>query len=262
MKGEKGELVDMDRTADIKPRFEAVREKKLFQFFMTREKIILRAGSLYPGRLRFKHHITASESDPARVWALYDALVDSSVLHPVHNDIKIAPFGEMSDCWIHVRWKGWDRQGSSGTSARPEHSAETENMPEEYERLRMMLQVLEAIRDRTEAVREQGRRLSYRMNSVPYEQRRDMSGFQRELAEFERQVNEILRGTVQELLPFCLWQHRGLLPLPFRLITIRNYSQSPYSPVKLSPSEARRLAHYIKIWLTFKSSERSMFEYA
>ncbi len=245
-----------------RPCFEAVREKKLLQFFMSRQRIMLKAGRLYPGRLRFKHHITASETDTGRVWTLYDALVDSSVLHPVHNDIKIAPFGEMSDCWIHIRWTGWDRHGSSGTITGPEWSADTDSLPEEYSKIRLMLQVLEAIQGRAEGVREKGRKLLYRMNSVPYDQRRDMTGFHHEISAFERSFNEILRGAVQELLPFCQWQHRGLLPLPFRLITIRDYSKSPYSPVKLSPSEARRLAHYIKIWLTLKSSDRSMFENA
>ena len=243
----------------LKPHFEAVREKKLFQFFMTREKIILKAGRLRSGRLRFNQHITASESDLGRVWSLYDALVDTSVLHPLHNDIKIAPFGEMSECWIHVRWIGWDRPGTSKSAVRPESPAHSDDQPEEYARIRMMLQVLDAVQGKAEHVKTEGARLLYRLNSVPYDQRRDLSGFAHEISAFERRFNEILQGTVQELLPFSVWKHRGLMPLPFRLITIRSYDQTPYSPIKLSPSEARRLAHYIKIWLTHNSTAQRIF---
>ena len=244
---------------NIKPCFEAVREKKLFQCFITPERVILKAGKLLSGRLRFKHHITASERDLGRVWSLYDALVDSSVLHPLHNDIKIAPFGEMSDCWIHIRWIGWDRPGTSKTVVRPEKSGQDYNQPEVYTRLRMMLQVLESVKALTENVKKEGTGLLYRLNSVPYSQRSDLSGFAHEFAAFERRFNEILQGTVQELLPFSLWQHRGLMPLPFRLITIRDYNQSPYSPVKLSPSEARRLAHFLKIWIDYRSRDERFF---
>jgi len=226
---------------------------------MTPERIILKSGKLLSGRLRFKHHITASEQDLGRIWSLYDALVDSSVLHPVHNDIKIAPFGEMSECWIHVRWIGWDRPGTSKTAVSPEKSGQDHGQPEEYTRLRMMLQVLESVESFTENVRTQGARLLYRLNSVPYSQRGDLSCFAHDLAAFERRFNEVLQATVQELLPFSLWQHRGLMPLPFRLITIRNYDQSPYSPVKLSPSEARRLAHYLKIWIDHRSRDERFF---
>ncbi len=244
---------------NIKPSFEAVREKKLFQFFMTPEKIILKAGSLLSGRLRFRHHITASETDLGRVWSLYDALVDSSVLHPLHNDIRIAPFGEMSDCWIHIRWIGWDRPGSSRTSVHPDRSGAGDDLPEEYARIRMMLQVLGSVQGKAEDVKTEGVRLQYKLNSIPYSQRSDLSGFAHEISAFERKFNEILQCTVQELLPFSVWQHRGLLPLPFRLITIRDYGQTPYSPVKLSPSEARRLAHYLKIWITHNSTDERFF---
>ncbi len=245
----------------LKPRFEAVREKKLFQFFMTRERVILKAGKLMSARLRFgKHCITASETDPGRVWALYDALVDSSVLHPLHNDIKIAPFGEMSECWIHIRWIGWDRPGTSKTSVHPERSGNGEDLPEEYARLRMMLQVLESVQGKAEDVKTEGVRLQYKLNSIPYSQRSDLSGFAHEISAFERKFNEILQGTVQELLPFSVWRHRGLMPLPFRLITIRTYDQTPYCPIKLSPSEARRLAHYIKIWLTCSTTKQRIFQ--
>ena len=242
---------------DIKPHFEAVREKKLFQFFMTRERIILKAGKLLSGRLRFCQHVTASETDPGRVWALYDALVDSSVLHPLHNDIKIAPFGEMSDCWIHVRWVGWDRPGTKKTTVSPEKTS-YETLPTEYARLQAMLEVLSSIQGKALAVKEEGKRIAYKLHSIPYSQRNDLSGMARELSEFERKFNLILQGTIQELLPFSVWKHRGLMPLPFRLITIRSYGLKSYSPIKLSPSEARRLAHYIKVWLN--STERRIFK--
>jgi len=243
----------------LKPHFEAVREKKLFQFFMTRGRIILKAGKLLSGRLRFQHHITASETDPGRIWALYDALVDSSVLHPLHNDIKIAPFGEMSDCWIHIRWIGWDRPGTSKTRISPEKT-EADALPPDYARIHAMLEVLSSIEGKAADAREDGRRLYYKLNSIPYARRKDISGFAHEIAAFERKFNKILQATVQELLPFSVWKHRGLMPLPFRLITTRGYDRTPYSPVKLSPSEARRLAHYIKIWLTHNTTGQRVFQ--
>ncbi len=250
----------LNHESGIKPHFEAVREKKLFQFFMTRERIILKAGKLLSGRLRFSQHITASETDLGRVWALYDALVDSSVLHPLHNDIKIAPFGEMSDCWIHVRWVGWDRPGMKKTTVSPEKTSDHDALPPEYARLSTMLEVLSSIQEKVGAVRDEGRRLSYKLHSIPYSRRHDLSGVAHELSGFERKFNLILQGTIQELLPFSVWKHRGLMPLPFRLITIRSYGMKSYSPVKLSPSESRRLAHYIKIWLTFRSTEQRIFQ--
>jgi len=166
--------------------------------------------------------IRLRETDPIRLWDLADALSCPEILHPVHKDVRISPFGDDSKFWVQIRWEGW-------------HENEL-NLPE-YSRpeLAELLVMLNSLEKRAKDLKDKGARLL---------RRHGKNGPGQASEDFYRKAAQLLVDVFSEIMPVNPWVLRGFLPTPFRRLTIGRFKNNDYLSIRLSPSEARRLAKF------------------
>ena len=177
------------------------------------------------GGREIKVHLSTVQTDTIQMWELIDALTQPDVLHPIYRDIRISPFGDEGKLYLHVKWEAW-------------HSDET--LPELMDSdpdMRELYVSLSNLIDRAERIRKE---IEEKIRNR--EQIADDTRF-----ELVRKTLRIMADVLTEILPESPWRLRGLIGAPFRKLTLGKFNTDQYVSIRLSPSEARRLARMVKI---------------
>jgi hypothetical protein len=169
------------------------------------------------------------ESSVVRMWDLIDALTQPDVLHPIYRDIKISPFGDEADMWLHIKWEGW-------------HADEIRRLDLEPD-VKELLGVLSHIEERAQRIRDELTRAL---------ENGDLS--ENTKGEFMRKTALLLTDCIAQLLPENPYPARGLLATPFRKLTLGRFNTAQSISIRLSPGEARRLARVVEIVARNKTS--------
>jgi hypothetical protein len=173
------------------------------------------------GSMELESFLTVRESSVTRMWELIDALTQPDVLHPIFRDIKISPFGDDGTIWLHVKWEGW-------------HADEIEVLDTTPD-MKDLLEALMRIETRSRKLKEE----------LVLALREEMS--ENTKAEFIRKVALFLTDCIAQLLPENPYPARGLLAAPFRKLTLGHFNNSDSLSIRLSPSEARKLARVVEM---------------
>ena len=165
--------------------------------------------------------LMVTQTDLIQMWELIDALTQPDVLHPVYRDIKISPFGDDGKYWLHVKWEGW-------------HADEIEEklLNTADPDLKELYEVLENFKQRAEQIQQ---RIA---DPHPMDDNTKV--------EIARKVARLLSDCVNELLPESPWTARGLVGAPFRKLTLGRFNANQSISIRLSPSEARKLARVVE----------------
>jgi hypothetical protein len=170
--------------------------------------------------------ISFHEDNPLRLGEFIDALTHPDVLHPIHKDVRISPFGDNSGYWIHITWEGW-------------HENEIKLLPanKAFPELKEMVMILNAVQSRASTLIKAGEKMLLKNTEISQE----------EIENFFRKCSQFLVDAFSEILPVNPWTLRGFLPLPFRRLTIGRFKDNQTLSIRLSPAEARRLARFVSL---------------
>ncbi len=160
--------------------------------------------------------ISFVEENQIKIWEIIDALTQSDVLHPIYHDTQISPVGRSGKYKIHIRWEGFGEEI---------HEYFTEKLPIDQKKLIEDLRIL-------------GNRVLETSN----------------ILEKEKDVNKAYIRAFEVLFPLFLEtifpnaSAKGiLLRKPFRRLTISNFRGTEYFSIRLTPSEARKIARFLSI---------------
>lgn len=165
--------------------------------------------------------LSVRQTDLIQIWELIDALREPDVLHPIYRDIKISPFGDDGKMWLHVKWEGW-------------HADELDEgvLQKLDPEMKSLYEVLENLKERAQRIQDQIRRAASSDNTR---------------LEVLRKTVRLLADCLSELLPESPFSARGLAGAPFRKLTLGRFNTSQSISIRLSPSEARRLARVCEL---------------
>jgi len=166
--------------------------------------------------------LSLRESSITRMWDLVDALTHPDVLHPLYRDMKISPFGDEGDMWLHIKWEGWHADEIKEVEVEP-------NMKE-------LLAVLNSIAERATRIKD---------SLISSLKNGDVS--ENTKVELLRKTVLLMTDCIAQLLPENPYPARGLIGTPFRKLTLGRFNTSQSISIRLSPSEARRLARVIEL---------------
>lgn len=177
------------------------------------------------GMQEVKLSLSVTQTDTIQMWELIDALTQPDVLHPVYRDIKISPFGDDGRFYLHIKWEGW-------------HSDEIDERLSQVldSEMRTLYIGLQNLVDRAESIKK----------TIEEKARQGEISEDTKL-ELMRKTANLLADSLGELLPESPWASRGLVGAPFRKLTLGRFNTPQRISIRLSPSEARRLARVVRI---------------
>ena len=160
-----------------------------------------------------------SEDDYFRIGELIDSLKYPDMLHPITKDSLISPFGKKNRHILHIKWQGW----------------EVKHLIDKYQQMKKINDI-------------EQKELLVEINNM----KNNLESFLKTVQPSSkpetvyRKTLHLLVNSLIAILPDSLWATRSFLPTPFRVISIKKFSDKKPLKIKLTPFESRKVIRYLE----------------